>query len=721
MEHKRRTSFVTQINNLIIILNPNDTVWQHLIDKISCVARLGALNPLPNVSRSKRLLIYFSTAAVLCIGVFLSNIVFVSLLLHLLILWVFILLFFGCNYVVFIQTIHHFDVYYKSFNLCIALLSIEYMINFGFETTFNENNTMVYKHFCAIETGLMITNNLILILLISMIDGYNWNKWVKILAITMLVFYYLFIFFNVISQFRFQISKKNRHNIKDNTSIILFSHSFRSLYSIAISAMLNTIVFLLKQFYYIIKKPNKLALLPIFLKFKHTNSLRDDGNIDNLSRYDYSCNGIKTPTIVSVVPSVTIASTISLPSTIPPTVGTNLMAPTPTITMTQLKTPLQLSAGQTQSMIYNDIASIYVNRHTSTNVSILRLPTAMVPSPSITSITPSVNFENDHGTCTIDDSNSNNDNNYNIEFSNNMNCTNCNDLEQLQLSMNENDTLLLHLLVKIVKLNIITAVNIVDLLNGKTTWIVSLIYFIFYFVLVFVIFNNNIYGSLQIYLQILQLLVIIPMFLNVNVCVFNWFCQRSFSFWWKLLNTIILLLLEFIFDYVNKLDKFDSNSKYTSISQAYCISIFNSIISIVAIGGISMIRGFFKINNLLKYICIILIIMYWAYAGVKVFVINTNDELNYIHFGIFIVNIKTTIMARVVDTIVWFIVQLFNQIKFSNGLIVTAVVKKKWINGDESKSVVSGKNNIIGKKNDHNIKNSTNVELQTHLLSGVRV
>ena len=124
---------------------------------------------------------------------------------------------------------------------------------------------------CTVSV-LSITNNGLAMIIISILDGYNVNQYIRRLEILMQLlqltaFYYIVVFYRY----------------KSIEAIgTLFGYPF-AWHSIATSCMTSAVVFLVYQLWRVMRNPYKLVIVPSYIPFKFTNNSIFDNNIhDNM-------------------------------------------------------------------------------------------------------------------------------------------------------------------------------------------------------------------------------------------------------------------------------------------------------------------------------------------------------------------------------------------------------------------------------------------------------
>ena len=301
------------------------------------------------------------------------------------------------------------------------------------------------------------------------------------------------------------------------------------------------------------------------------------------------------------------------------------------------------------------------------------------------------NYSNSNFNLNSNSNNNNNNNNNHVTIDN----LNSNTMSQKKndffVEINRHGTSLYRLLTKInqsdqctclccqMNINInINALKISKLFDSYCVWIFIFVFLILYFIIVSIT-DYEIAGWLHLSMLVIATCMLIIVNLNINYLIVT-YSLRSFVFWWKLQNCIILMLLEIAIDYENKVGKFSLQNN--SLSEAYAMSVCNVIAPTLSFAGISMVFGTF-VNIRLKILFIFLAMVYWAHGIVRIFIVDDENDVNISIVEGYSVSCKSTILAKTFDIILWYFVQLVDQIRFNNGICVSGKVKRKWIGYDD--------------------------------------
>ena len=239
-------------------------------------------------------------------------------------------------------------------------------------------------------------------------------------------------------------------------------------------------------------------------------------------------------------------------------------------------------------------------------------------------------------------------------------------------------------------MNEISVIKIRNIMYNKWWWLFSLLYFIFYFTLA-AITNHKFAGWIDLIFNVIQMILIILAILNVNFLSFQ-YSLRSFVFWWKMQDVIVLTVLEVMVDYQNKSSQF--SLKYNDIAVAWLISIPYVFVPVFVVMLISMIFGVF-IHSRIKIFIIVLAIAFFIRTAFVLWI--DDDEVDFIIYS-YQLDCNSTIIAKAVDIIVWFIVQLIDQIRYNNAVIVSGKVKAIWVNDkneqDKNEKLIDDDNHV---------------------------
>ena len=225
------------------------------------------------------ILSYFATSVKLQIVANVIGILFLSM---------FIL---ECNFKIMKEAIVTFDVYYKTVNLCIAMFG--YHIDSNFYQSYYNNNIKDYNTLCMVCSGLSIIANSMIIFSVSILDGYNINKYIKLITIILAFLHFLIGYFI------------ESYYSGESTDAIgyLFGYPFHWR-TLANSTMTSALVFLIRQIVMIINNPDTLIFIPTFVPFQTINALLTlNYNYNNSNYINNNNNTIESQTLTSYADS----------------------------------------------------------------------------------------------------------------------------------------------------------------------------------------------------------------------------------------------------------------------------------------------------------------------------------------------------------------------------------------------------------------------------------
>ena len=543
---------------------------------LSC--NVNSISNRCHMSRNTRNIIYVCGLFSLTIIAVISSNIIVNTVIDILYTSLLILFFFELNYFVFLQGIKRFDVYYKVINVGIAITLFKFLTNFDeskFGCTLHN-----YDLACRIDASFLVINNMISLFLLSLLDGYWFHHYLKILCLCVGIGYYTYCYINIYTL--------NNDSSKDDM-IEIFGENYDNLHSIALTSMFSVIIFMIRQLYFVITKPNKLILTQTFVKFKVVKIFSDNLiSQTELSSSDHATESEKSEYKQNVNNITHIHNT-------------------------DLKPNKNKNRNRNRNRNRNKF-SVTINRYETTLYRLL----------------------NKINKCTS--THCDNDKNTNI-------CSN--------------------------------ALKISQFLDSHYVWIFVFLFLFLFFIIVSVT-DYKLIGWLHLSMLVFVTLILILVNLNINYLIVK-YSLRSFVFWWKLQDCIVLMLLELFIDCKNKIGKFSLENN--SLSEAYAMSVFNVIAPALTFSAISMVFGTFMTIRL-KLLFIFLAIVYWAHGVVRIFLIDDENDVNISFVDGYNVSCKSSIVAKTFDIILWFVVQLIDQIRFNNGICVSGKVKRKWIGYD---------------------------------------
>ena len=236
--------------DLEIILDEKRTILYKITDGRYTYA-FGTNSFLRN--NTKRYIFYVVTLLILQGILLFATTVASEIIFSCLELIVFVVSLLECNFVIFKQSLKTFSIYYKTINILIALIA--YNIDYDyFKDRYSDNPSLSLIKIAAIVS---ISKTLLLIFIVSVLDGYCIHKLVRIAAIVIsvvyLVYYYYFLVYIQFESFQ--------------AIGYIFGHEFH-WHTLATTCMASALIFLLTQCWNIIRKPSKLSIIPTLILFK---------------------------------------------------------------------------------------------------------------------------------------------------------------------------------------------------------------------------------------------------------------------------------------------------------------------------------------------------------------------------------------------------------------------------------------------------------------------
>ena len=256
----------SQLRDLEVNLDVNNTVWKHIVARIPFLYNFGCC--YNKISSYHRHIIYVVIIVVCATIACICNDLVASLIIDCLFLIFLIVILLDCNYFIMCKGLTKFDVYYKAINICIAMIAFRLSTNLGKEEYTCLLNNCLVPWILEIHSILGVTNNTLTTILVSLMDGYNMSAKLKITSLICAVIYFTYLLFLV------YFDTTTTTTTLKNDYIRLFGINYESLHSITVSALLSVIVFMLRQLYFVVRSPNKLILIPNYVAFKDINQNR---------------------------------------------------------------------------------------------------------------------------------------------------------------------------------------------------------------------------------------------------------------------------------------------------------------------------------------------------------------------------------------------------------------------------------------------------------------
>ena len=224
-------------------------------------------------------------------------------------------IFLECNKIIVQNGFLNFKVCYVIFNTIVAMTSLRILNNFQEDRYHCSNNTSYPLIACKIDSYISTILNAFTLLLASLMDGYLIKQKYKILLISIAIFYYVYIYIFISITYNSNTNNNNTNTNNTNNSdsdpmIKLFGQNYRNVHSLALSASMNVIIFIMRQAYYLIKKPTKLILISAKVKFVHSESnqflaqLANNNDHDNINIRNQNADTAMSIPAVSAVSSI---------------------------------------------------------------------------------------------------------------------------------------------------------------------------------------------------------------------------------------------------------------------------------------------------------------------------------------------------------------------------------------------------------------------------------
>ena len=662
-----------QMHELEVILKENDTLRYHLCgqrinDKIDQIFDCISLKIHPEYHFP----VWMIIMSILTIISYCSKSVFLTIILLTLMLLIPTLLLLQCNYIVLIQSLSSVNIYYKTINIAIHFYAMSIDIRWGEQFFPNATDTEL-KTYCF----LTLFTNVLVITVISLIDGYNITKKSQIIAILIPTLYYLMKFCAIYFNFWY-------HSHATTTHFLAQEVHWRTT---AIVTLVNTLVFLLRQLYFSIRNPNKLIAAPCYAQFvdnrgenysfrysfitstknntktsvsKNSNIFINDHNHDNddeLSDID-DIDSLSVPSVENYTPNINILTTNGRKKT--------------DININTDHDRKKASSSNFRQNILDQLDSVLEQEPQS------------VPLQN-TDLDLDIDMEMDAYSIINDDDIIMVNNSLTVLSLNRHRLTSYFNIKKIlqlkfKLVINSFDTILS----KIFELLYIcgglgeTAAG-KEKINSfyrkysnfckiKSILCVMIILVSFG---VFFITTYTIDGSTRIIMDILICYSQLWLFLQLNYPIIKHLASQ-FLFWWKLQDMFVRSLAIFLIEYHNHASVWSLEE--TNWTQACVIQTFKDVNNMLIIGEIFLVKGF-----LVSPIVVSLVIIAFAALVSKtsvLFFLSDDDYVVTVYGNK--ISFRILLASKSVDITVWLAVQLFNQIRYRNGIMILNDVRKIW-------------------------------------------
>ena len=232
------TQIKDQFRNIDIVLDRSDTIWNQFRCIRSKNIHIPLLTHLPNDARIINIVygirILIATIAIVVSAITTNIIIYgiCGLVWSILVL----ILLFDCNYSIFLDGISTFDVYYKVINMGIGVLGQYIALDWFYSDWDPEPN----KYVLYTISGIIIFANMMVVLVVSLFDGYHSDlSKVKFFIVAMFVLYHCY------RLIRFSVFYPNK-----NSDVIYFAHKYTLDWEVAaMSSTFSTLAFVCKQFF----------------------------------------------------------------------------------------------------------------------------------------------------------------------------------------------------------------------------------------------------------------------------------------------------------------------------------------------------------------------------------------------------------------------------------------------------------------------------------------
>ena len=525
-------SIRSQLDNLQLIVKVDS--HERLLKYVYC-------KPLmKSTSHNTRFICY---CVLLCLNMIVASInknFIVQIIINVINAIIFILMIIECNIFMIKQALCTFTIYYICFNTAVATFALRMVENYKYDVYGCGHDDTFPHSACKANAFIVAILDTCSVFIVSIIDGYQLSRRFKFCLVWLAIVYYCYHYIATIL------------NANDTEDIKLFGYEYKSIHSIIVSASSTVIIFILRQAYYIIKRPNKSILIPAHLIFVEKNAVNQRS--DDHQR--------------SLVPVLLRNENI------------------------------------------NNSSTAVIDNNTIANIEIDTV-----------------------------------------------------------------ETVFYKILVNILCISNQTASVLSVRFNSRIVW---MLIFVFVIALYGIRLFIGIPGfGLYLAADIVGLLCfLIPILCNLNFEIFKYTLQSSFVFWWRVQDTVALLAVEVLIRYSNKINVFSVEPT----DEAITISIFNLLQATNGMIFIFLIHGVF-LKTRYKVLFILWGIYYWLQTSYTAFFSTDDYEIIFFentHYQ-YVVSCRIIVISKSIDTTIWLIVQLINQIRVPHGIIATAKVTRHWV------------------------------------------
>ena len=195
-------------NSLSLHLRRDDTIGQRLFGKYDCLSWNHCKFQNQSVQWMLKILAIGLTLVAGIIGAYTENII-LGTTTNTLIAIMLLSLIVDCNFVVFVQCLKSYQIYYKTINVTIAIIAICIDSHFA-KKYFPQYNVSIRIIWCI----TFIIDHTLAIFSMSLVDGYHATQRVRLIAVMIPLLYFVYLY--VIIYFGILRSYKYLYNLDNN-------------------------------------------------------------------------------------------------------------------------------------------------------------------------------------------------------------------------------------------------------------------------------------------------------------------------------------------------------------------------------------------------------------------------------------------------------------------------------------------------------------------------
>ena len=669
---------------------------------------------------------------------------------------------FECNHkIIKIALCFTFEVYYKVINMGIGILGLQIINNWYQRSQYSTiDNEMELPY-----SILVIIGDMLVVLLVSLTDGYNVPSKVKACFSLLCVCYFIY---RLTQTWVFDLLSDDP-NAK---LIIKIGNNKYGIYwrSITISSLITSNIFLLKQIIKILLFPNRFAIINVHLPIKSKEQIIgtgrgdcDDANINiningngngnnyNNINYNIKNNNMKNTRIQNLNTSYSsdkkqplLGQSVqnSLATHTEMSHFTSFVSSNATTNNTYTNVSNDTTgatigtADNTYTYAFDATADIHIDKTQDTQVSqatrktkaqsttITTLTTTTTPTPVkavavtaagtagtatksvevttmasrngimssllsnqtiLTQPESDIDIDGDGLVSILSTGESGMDFVSEIEKQ----------IEKYPICVYEDVTIWFKLLNKICRLNNEKCYKYSRIFSSNIIVFICLFISLFYVTIDIISLNkilsqdSNILGIVSFVSSIIWLISVIILSFNMNVNIFRYEMWHNFSIYWRLFDLWLAFGAQLIIDEKFNLNHFsllsdkynNSNNNNGSFNYAavYLIILFKFISISITVISVSTVKAFILFSRLTQCFMITMVTVYWIHVGVS-YSLSHNDVSIALDKDTS-VSMKGIIFAKTLDAVIWFIYQLFEQLKYYDKLKLTNI-KAVWIYRD---------------------------------------